>query len=130
MIAPRFGLRLTLLVILLFSVFLAKWAAHTREQRQAVAAIRAIGGEVTYEYGNTVISKVLVYVFGIDSLYRPTEVIISEPNSLSDSAEEPPQVARGITDEAIRPLGTLVGVKRLYLLGLDQLTDDGFSTLA
>jgi len=136
-----------LVVVALFGIWLSVIANRANRQRRAVEAIRKAGGEVTYDYQNTIGFRVeddapppgpawLRNLVGIDYLASTVGVTIN--TDIADDGfeviDELPKLktaffaGKGVTDST---LAHLTGVQ--HLLGLDvfnsSITDSGWENL-
>lgn len=114
----RFSLRSLLMVMGACGVVLGLWANRAERQRRAVAAIRAAGGQVLYDF--QAIGDEAPYPVWLSSLLP--DDYLADP----DAVWLPPSA----TDDHLRPVGELTSLRRLSLggagigeAGLSHLTD-------
>lgn len=112
----RFSLRSLLLLMGACAVALGLWANRAERQRRAVAAIRAAGGQVLYDFQAT--GDQAPYPAWLGSLL-PDDYLAE-----LDAVWLPPSA----TDDHLRPVGELTSLRRLSLGGT-RISEAGLSYL-
>jgi hypothetical protein len=150
----RFRLRTLLVLMTVVAVWLGLTMKRLREQERAVARIRELGGQVTYDYqidaegnpisnpeppglqsirrlfgpqwGLRVIHVDLTVEVGSRATDRDLEVLLSLPDITYLNVGE----TRLITNEGLRIIGGLAQLKELDLSYCEGITDDGLVHLS
>jgi hypothetical protein len=122
---PRFTLRVLIAAMAFFSVGLAIWTYHAREQRAVVELIRASDGGAVSHYHNPLIARRFAYYFGEDLFYT-VFLVRGRDRSLLQELPRLPGLeivdidCESLTDANVAPLSKL---RRLHQLDLNS--DDG-----
>lgn len=129
---PRFGTRTLLIVVTIFGVWLGLHVSRTHSQRDGVAAIRAYGGWVRYDYqfpddsyrassfvgkAESPVPPFLLNLLGVDFFHNVVQVSL---NYSEDSGKRLENANR--TDAALQHLHCFPNL-RVLLLSDTQVTD-------
>lgn len=109
----QFSMRTMLVVVSMTCVALAVWVAPVERQRRAVAAIKALGGRVTYVENKSA---------SVSPFWRWL------PQAYQDEVEEVSLTGTNVTDTELAHLGALTGLQKIYLYDT-RLTDAGLAHL-
>jgi hypothetical protein len=128
--SKQFNIRSMLVVVAVLCVALALWVVPLERRRQAVAAIEALGGKVSYLHFPTA-SESLIPQSYLDDIYyvdfygtKITDRELAELKSIS-SVQELRLQQTHVTDDGLAHLKGLTRLTTLDLAGCSQIEDAG-----